>query len=73
LGRRYVCITFIFIDLNDWFVFIHCLIVYSDEEVGRSASDLALNCRQVAEDLRDTAYKKGSFDNISVMIIRSVR
>jgi len=47
--------------------------VMVDEEVGRSASDLALNCRQVAEDLRDTAYKKGSFDNISVMIVRAVR
>jgi len=47
--------------------------VVTDEEVGRSASDLALDCKQVAEDLRDTAYKKGSFDNISVMIIRSVR
>jgi len=47
--------------------------VVTDEEVGRSASDLALNCKQVAEDLRDTAYKKGSFDNISVIIIRSVR
>jgi len=47
--------------------------VVQDEEVGRSASDLALNCRQVAEDLRDTAYKKGSFDNITVMVIRAVR
>ena len=28
---------------------------------------------EIAEDLRDTAYKKGSYDNISVMIIRAVR
>jgi len=47
--------------------------VVSDADVARIATDQMLNCRQAAEVLRDLAFKSGSFDNITVMVIRSVR
>jgi len=45
----------------------------TDENVARIAGDKTLDCKEAAEVLRDSAYKNGSFDNISVMVIRAVR
>ena len=42
-----------------------------DEDVVHVVQNEELDCRQIAEELRDMAYKKGSFDNITVMVIRA--
>ena len=47
--------------------------VNRDEEAVKVVMDGKLDCKQAAEELRDMAYKKGSFDNITVMVIRPAR
>ena len=44
-----------------------------DEEAAKIVLNDKIDCKQAAEELRDTAYKKGSFDNITVMVIRPAR
>ena len=47
------------------------LLKHRDEDLVRVVLNEELDCRQAAEELRDLAYKNGSFDNITVMIIRA--
>jgi len=45
----------------------------TDENAAKVAGNMKLNPKDAAENLRDLAYRNGSFDNISVMVIRAVR